>query len=110
MTNPFPLDIAFGDAFIGRMQEKNRIKNNVISNTHTLITAPRRFGKTSLVMQVLSELPDIPNSQIDLMMANSIDITNTLILKGINSIKAKLDTNLNLMELFLFARAKCHCK
>ncbi len=53
MDNLFPSGIARGDAFCNRETEKARLKHNVSTITHTLIISPRRYGKTSLVLEVL---------------------------------------------------------
>ncbi len=52
----FPLDVATGSAFCNRAEERSRLSGNIQSRTHTLISAPRRYGKTSLVAQVLDDL------------------------------------------------------
>lgn len=52
----FPLDVAIGSAFCNRTEERARLFGNIQSQTHTLISAPRRYGKTSLVAQVLEDL------------------------------------------------------
>lgn len=55
MNNPFPLRVAQGTEFCNRTKEKKRIRQNIDSINHTLIVSPRRYGKTSLIMQALNE-------------------------------------------------------
>lgn len=51
----FPQGIAFGHAFLGREPEKAWLAQNIQEHHHTVLIAPRRFGKTSLVLNVLKE-------------------------------------------------------
>ncbi len=89
----FPLDIATGNAFCNRTQEIERLSTNIEGVTHTLITAPRRMGKTSLVIETLNRL-DIARLipvHLDLMLTSSPTSVQQYILKavgeGISEIK-----------------------
>src|SRR3990167_3309769 len=67
----FPIGIATGDAFCNRVEERAHLAKNVQNNRHTVLLAPRRYGKTSLVNQVMSELK-LPFCSMDfLLCANS---------------------------------------
>jgi uncharacterized protein len=52
----FPQGLAVGEAFCNRYKERTQLKENIENNRHTVLVAPRRYGKTSLVTQVISEL------------------------------------------------------
>ena len=47
-----------GERFFNREDDLAALQENVRDGTHTLITAQRRMGKTSLVRQLLSILDD----------------------------------------------------
>ncbi|MCL5261136.1 MAG: hypothetical protein M1561_05630 [Gammaproteobacteria bacterium] len=55
MIKLFPSGIAQGKAFYDRIQEQKKLKQNIDNTIHTALIAPRRFGKTSLMTQVLLE-------------------------------------------------------
>lgn len=55
-TVSFPRKIATGDEFCNRVMEKQRLKDNIARNHHSLLISPRRYGKTSLVFTIAHEL------------------------------------------------------
>ena len=57
----FPQGIAKGQSFIGREEEVTRLKKNIAAGHHTLLIAPRRYGKTSLAQNVISGLGILNN-------------------------------------------------
>lgn len=68
----FPRGIAVGDAFYDRVVERAKLKKNIEHGVHTALIAPRRFGKTSLMMQVLFE-NHYPHLWFDLMTMTSVN-------------------------------------
>ncbi|MCX7122042.1 MAG: ATP-binding protein [Gammaproteobacteria bacterium] len=71
MSQIFPIGIATGDAFCNRVAERAHLIKNIKNNRHTVLLAPRRYGKTSLVNQVMTELK-LPYGEMDfLLCANS---------------------------------------
>lgn len=70
-TNLFPQGHATGRAFCNREQERKKLKYSLKHNEHTVIVAPRRYGKTSLIKQVLLDTK-IPGQRIDLLPATNI--------------------------------------
>ena len=58
MSNPFKYGgIVLGDDFCNRKQEQHDIINAVNSGEKLFIYSERRYGKTSLIKQVISTLP-----------------------------------------------------
>jgi len=51
--NMFPSGIAEGDAFCNRETERKRLAANISGVRHTILIAPRRYGKTSLIRQTI---------------------------------------------------------
>lgn len=49
----FTTKIATDESFCNRLEEKALLTRNIQKNQHTVIVAPRRYGKTSLVINVL---------------------------------------------------------
>lgn len=75
----FPQGLALKGNFCNRTQEQERLKNNLLSARPTLVISPRRYGKTSLVLNVLHQLK-LPYSAIDLYAElNDIEIQNTVL-------------------------------
>ncbi len=70
--NMFPQGLALGEAFYNREQERKKLASCFLNNEHMVVVAPRRYGKSSLIKQVLAEIK-IPGKRIDLLPA-----TNTL--------------------------------
>lgn len=64
----FPEGIAKGEAFVNRKEERNYLLGRIKSNKHTVLMAPRRYGKTSLVIKVAEEM-NLPYCSIDLLAA-----------------------------------------
>ena len=64
----FPKGLALGKAFCNRQLEKKHLLNNIKAGQHTLVIAPRRYGKTSLVKQVLTQ-EKIVYGEADLFVA-----------------------------------------
>ncbi|MBI2606327.1 MAG: ATP-binding protein [Deltaproteobacteria bacterium] len=55
--NPFRIKgVARNEAFFNRLHEIDALSRRALSGEHTLLIAPRRFGKTSLLDKVASEL------------------------------------------------------
>ncbi|HCU05029.1 MAG TPA: hypothetical protein DIC51_01745 [Coxiellaceae bacterium] len=67
----FPQGLASGEAFYNRKQEREKLKNSFLNNEHTVIVAPRRYGKTSLIKQTLLDV-GLPGKRIDLLPATNI--------------------------------------
>lgn len=51
----FPLGRAVGKAFCNRANETQKLLENIEANKHTLLIAPRRFGKTSLAEKAIAK-------------------------------------------------------
>lgn len=53
--NYFPLGKAYGDAFCNRVEETKWLVGNLNNTKHTLLIAPRRYGKSSLAEKAIVE-------------------------------------------------------
>jgi DNA-binding IclR family transcriptional regulator len=51
----FPLGKAYGEAFCNRIAESKWLAENLINTKHSLLIAPRRYGKSSLAEKAISE-------------------------------------------------------
>jgi AAA+ ATPase superfamily predicted ATPase len=65
----FPKGIAKGEPFFNRHREIKRLKENIENSTHTVLMAPRRYGKSSLAKQVVQKV-GLPHSEIDLFVTS----------------------------------------
>ena len=84
-TFHFPLGLAQGEYFCNRVSETERLVKNLQSHTHTLLIAPRRYGKTSLAYRAI-HLSKMPSAKVDLFMSTSLEDIQQAILKGINEL------------------------
>ena len=74
--NPFYYGGAIvDDHFCNRVDEIEELKGNIASGLNLLIYAPRRFGKTSLVLKTLEELKNDNVEYIffDIMHISTLD-------------------------------------
>lgn len=82
MADYFPSKSAQGSQFCNRTKEKASLKSNIAEGRHTVLIAPRRYGKSSLVLQVVNELK-IPLVSVDLFLAHDDSAVTKRILEGI---------------------------
>jgi len=86
----FPTKIATGISFCNRQLELEILKKNADLCQHTIIYSPRRYGKSSLVYKVISDL-DIPSATIDFFLAHDEKIITKRLMEGISSIISQLE-------------------
>lgn len=67
----FPVNIAVGEVFCNRIDERKLLKQYINHGRHCVLIAPRRYGKMSLVNQSLIELK-LPHAMMELTMATSV--------------------------------------
>ena len=57
MDNPFIFGkIIFGNDFLDREKEQERLKGNILSGINSMMVSPRRWGKSSLLRQVAERI------------------------------------------------------
>lgn len=72
--NPFGLGIATSERFCNRVAEIDQLSSNMRSLIHTVVYAPRRYGKSSLARLVLTKLePDMTGVYVDLFSITTAD-------------------------------------
>ena len=94
MSNPFAFgSIVKEEQFCNRVIELKELKQDILNNQNVLIYAPRRFGKTSLVLKAVEELKkeykDFRFVYIDLM---TITDKREFINKYFNAVAKSLET------------------
>lgn len=87
----FPLGIAQGTAFCNRVDERQRLVKNIKAHQHTLITSPRRYGKTSLVLFVLEKL-GIPYAKVDLFVALDAKACEEQLIHGVQRLLQQISS------------------
>lgn len=81
--NPFKFGtIVEGDFFTDRVMETALLKQKLDSENHIVLISPRRFGKSSLVQRVLSQI-DRPQVRLDLQYVLSVDDFAAQLLKAL---------------------------
>lgn len=85
----FPQGVAKGASFIGRDSEVEWLSKNILSGHHTLLLAPRRYGKTSLALNTLSSL-DLSYTEINFQLIVSAKAVEKKIIDGIQDLLKKL--------------------
>jgi uncharacterized protein len=81
----FPSGIAEGKAFCNRHVERQKLKENILANEHTVLVSPRRYGKTSLALKVIND-NQFPSCAIDLLLATNHHFVKNAILSGVGSV------------------------
>lgn len=85
----FPEGVAVGSAFINRETEKAILTKRIKTNKHSLLMAPRRYGKTSLVLKVASDM-ELPYCSIDLLAAYSEEYVRDQIIDKVSGLACEL--------------------
>lgn len=70
IKNLFPLGVAEGEAFCNRVNERKELSSNINHGVHTVLIGPRRYGKSSLVRKVISDM-NIPYAWIDFLTVST---------------------------------------
>lgn len=100
MQRYFPQGIATDNSFCNRTKERAALKNSIEMHEYIVLVAPRRYGKTSLVMQVLKENA-FPGICIDFFFVlTQAEVTKT-ITESISTIISSLLPNTKLACLKL---------
>lgn len=81
--NPFSSGLARNDTFCNRTAQIALLKRNITSKIHTVIYAPRRYGKTSLAQFTLEQIEGVVSIYIDLFKVDSSDDVAEAIYRGI---------------------------
>lgn len=97
----FPEGIAIGSAFVNREEERLYLKKRVNSGQHTVLMAPRRYGKTSLVLKVANELK-LPYRTIDLFAAYDEEYVRDQIIDQVSRLVIELLPKLEKAKTKLF--------
>lgn len=100
----FPNNIAIGNAFCNRVKERKQLTQYIQHGRHTVLIAPRRYGKTSLINQVLLEL-NLPHCILELTMATSTKDVEEMLLKHVGHLLYEmlpkpLKAKQNILRLF----------
>lgn len=102
--NPFPIGLATGAAFCNRAQERADLLNNIDNLRHTVLLGPRRYGKTSLVTEVIQQL-NYPYCEMDFLLCGSAEAVQTKILDNVGKMLCHLlpktaQLKKNMLDLF----------
>lgn len=81
----FPPGIATGNAFCNRNHERALLKSCLNSHEHVTLISPRRYGKTSLLLQVAKE-SHLPYMVIDLLPIGNEELVKKSLLEGISKL------------------------
>ncbi|MCK4609361.1 MAG: hypothetical protein KAT71_07760, partial [Gammaproteobacteria bacterium] len=81
----FTTKVASGKTFCNRHSERRILLNNIKKNQHTVVVAPRRYGKTSLICNALAG-KRYPFAKIDLFCVVYEDDVCKKTAKGISTL------------------------
>ena len=93
--NPFSIGLASKETFCNRSKDIALLKRNVASVTHTVIYAPRKFGKTSLAHVALDQIDDIVPVFVDLFKVESTYDVTMAIYREIVSVLGRKAADMN---------------
>lgn len=79
----FPSKLALGAQFCNRILERKTLADNIAKARHTVLVSPRRYGKSSLAHQVITEMK-LPSASIDLFLAYDDKTVTQRLLAGIS--------------------------
>ncbi len=86
----FPLNIASGKAFCNRKQELAYLGSNIEQAKPTLLISPRRYGKTSLALNAITQSKK-PFAHIDFLSAINEEDIEKKVLKGAGELISKIE-------------------
>lgn len=91
--NIFPAGIAEGAAFCNRTAERKKLAGNIGRVIHTILLGPRRYGKTSLIRQVLNE-HDFNYEWVDFLSVTTAQQVEEKLAKATKALLFKLSPEL----------------
>jgi len=101
----FPLGLAEGKAFCNRVAEREKLRTNIKLSRSTIVTSPRRYGKSSLVLHVLENIK-MPYKRVDLFVTLDESTVAREIIDGVNVL---INQIINKPEqLFVLMKAESH--
>lgn len=90
----FPLGVATGTAHCNRVEERQKLKENILGLTHTWLWARRRMGKTSLVEQVIEDLErskrKVVSMTIDLLVVHDAEELERRVRQGVEKLGVEI--------------------
>lgn len=78
----FPLGKAYGEAFCNRGEETEKLLGNIQNGKHTLIIAPRRYGKSSLAERAI-ERSKLASVKINFHLCTSEQEVSQIVLDNV---------------------------
>lgn len=90
-THYFTTKVATNHSFCNRVEEQRIILNSVEKNQHLVVVAPRRYGKTSLIVHTLTQA-NILFARIDLFCVVYEEDICHKVAKGMSSLVRQLTT------------------
>ena len=85
----FSAKVATQESFCNREEERKALMRSMQQNEHVVVAAPRRYGKTSLIVQAIREAAQ-PFAKIDLFCVVYEDEVTRKIAKGVSEIAQQL--------------------
>lgn len=86
----FPLALAAGKAFCNRKTERQHLSYNLQESRPTLITSPRRYGKTSLSLEVIHHAK-LLYAKFDFFSATNENDIEKIMLKSIGQLLGRIE-------------------
>lgn len=101
MAQRFTLAIAKGDSFCNRTREKNTLSKNIENGEHTVIIAPRRYGKTSLISEVI-RLNEYKHVWFDFLKAIDANDVIQVICKKLSTLIGEMTSDINKIKGLIY--------
>ena len=93
----FPVGIATDKTFCNRVEERKHLKQCIKNNEHVVLISPRRYGKTSLITQVVKDTK-VPSVTIDLLICPTAEYVTKKILDGVGALCTQLSKNQSVLK------------
>lgn len=84
----FPLGKAYGEAFCNRVEETKWLVGNINNSKHSLLIAPRRYGKSSLAENAIARTK-IPSIKINFHLCTTEEEVSQIIINNVNKLIAQ---------------------
>lgn len=100
MTKLFPSGIAIGEAFCNREAERIVLKENISNIEHTVLLAPRRYGKTSLSTKVVEDM-NAEHAWIEMFSVTSFEMAAAKVTSSIAELIYQLAPDIKKLQLLI---------
>ena len=98
-NNPFKFSgIVEKPAFCNRQKEQKALRHYIENSQNVVLYSHRRYGKSSLILQVFKEIKGVKSVYVDLYGTTRMEEFIAALLKGISTVESKMNRLMKMMR------------